>query len=55
MIRSRSKEEECKLINARFLVEINGDLNDEEIRGAVKKNLIEWKEGGSCKYFECNR
>lgn len=43
IIKSASKEEEkCKLINGRFLVEIDEDLNSEGIKRTVKKVLMEW-------------
>jgi len=43
VIKSASKEEKkCKLINGRFLVEINGDLNSEGTKRTVKKTLINW-------------
>ena len=39
---STEKEEKCKLINGRFLVGINGNLNSEKIKRVAKKTLIEW-------------
>lgn len=35
-------EEKCKLVNGRFLVEVNGKLDSEGDRTAVKKALIDW-------------
>ena len=42
VIKSASKEEECKLINGRLLVGINGDLSSEEIKGTIKETLMGW-------------
>jgi predicted metal-dependent hydrolase len=43
VIKPASREEEgCKLKNGRFLIGVNGDLNSAEIKGAVKKGLIDW-------------
>jgi len=39
---STEKEEKCKLINGRFLVEINRDLNGERVKRNVKKALVNW-------------
>jgi len=39
---STEKEEECKLVNGRFLVEVNSDLKGESVKRNVKKTLIQW-------------
>jgi predicted metal-dependent hydrolase len=39
---STEKEEECKLVNGRFLVEVNRDLKGESVKRNVKKALIQW-------------
>ncbi len=36
------KGEKCKLINGRFLVEINRDLNGDSVKRNVKEALMEW-------------
>ena len=36
------KKEKCKLINGRFLVEINRDLNGDSVKRNVKEALMEW-------------
>jgi predicted metal-dependent hydrolase len=36
------KEESCKLINGRFLVEIDRQLDGERVKEIVKKGLINW-------------
>lgn len=46
VIKPASKQAEgCKLISGRFFMGVNGDLSSAEIKGAVKKTLIDWYIG----------
>ena len=42
---SFEKEERCKLINGRFLVEIDEQLDGKRVKGIVKKALMNWYLG----------
>lgn len=43
VIKFALKEEgKCKLINGRFLAEINADLNSERIKSTVRETLMDW-------------
>ena len=42
VMKSASKEEKCKLINGRFLVEVNWELKGQGIKRTLKKTLINW-------------
>jgi predicted metal-dependent hydrolase len=42
LIKSVSKEEKCKLINGRFLVEVNWELKGQGIKRTVRKTLMDW-------------
>jgi predicted metal-dependent hydrolase len=39
------KEEKCKLINGRFMVQINRNLNGKRVKSTVRKALIDWYLG----------
>lgn len=43
--RCASEEEKCKLMNGRFMVQINGELNGRRVKRTVRNALIDWYLG----------